>query len=281
MLKSALQPFLKSANNSITGEGIQFWNLSNTTSFAFYNMFLGVADAGGGKVSAWNDALGTTARNASQATGANRPTITSNGVVFNGTTEFLFNNNPFMANSANGVMIVAVVSAPNSTASAEWSISEASTSSTIPNLGLLSKDNLIIDYGKITQAMRNDANTNILTYGGNSGGSIAFDNTFKIICHNLDKSTGFVTTWINGVIESPPLAFALSGSFTMNRFSIGCLSRATNLNFWSGTYKGIAILDALVSEADRQRAEGYLAHLYTQTALLPVDHPYKTTPPLI
>jgi hypothetical protein len=128
--------------------------------------------------------------------------------------------------------------------------------------------------------MRNDANTNILTYGNNSGSGVAFDNTFKIICHKFDKTTGFITTWINGVIESSPLSFTLSGTFTMNKFAIGCLSRASNLSFWEGIFKGISVLDATVSETDRQRSEGYLAHLYNQTALLPSDHPYKNSAPL-
>jgi hypothetical protein len=258
------------------------WTFADTDAFAFYDMNTGITDAGSGKVSAWTDFLGTSARNLAQGTGVNRPTLTADGVVFNGTTDFLFNGNPLIANSANGVLIVAVVSAPaNTSSSAQWSIAEASTSSTIPNLGLLSKDNIVADYGKITQAYRNDANTNILSYGGNSGSGTAFDNTFKIICHKLDKTTGFVTTWINGVIEASPLAFTQSGTFTLNRFSIGCLSRATNLSFWSGTYKGLGILDATVSENDRQRSEGYVAHLYNVESLLPADHPYKNSPPYV
>lgn len=258
------------------------WKLTNTNSYAFYNSLSGIVDAGSGKVVVWNDFLNNASRNISQSTGANRPTLTSDGVVFNGTTDFLFNSNPFMANSANGVMIVAVVSAPaNTSGSGQWAISEASNVSINQNLGLLCKDNITIDYGKITQAMRNDSNTNILTYGGNSGPNNAFDSTFKIICHKLDKTTGLVTTWINGVIETPPLSFTLSGTFTMNRFSIGCLSRGTNISFWSGTFKGIAILDATLSEADRQRSEGYLAHLYSLTSTLPSNHPYKLTPPLV
>ena len=266
-------------SDNIGNEGTP-WTFADTTSFAFYDMNTGITNAGSGKVSAWNDFLGTTARNLAQGTGANRPTLTADGVVFNGTTDFLFNGNPFIANSTNGVLIITVVSAPaNTSVATQWSISEASTASTSQNLGLLCKDNALADYAKITQAMRNDANTNILTYGGNSGSGTAFDNTFKIICHKFDKTTGFITTWINGVIEASPLAFTLSGAFTMNRFAIGCLSRATNINFWSGTYKGIGILNATVSETDRQRGEGYLAHLYGQTALLPSDHPYKVNPP--
>lgn len=256
------------------------WTFANTTSFAFYDMNTGVTDAGSGKVSAWNDFLGTSLRNLSQGTGANRPTLTADGVVFNGTTDFLFNGNPFMANSANGVIVITVVSAPaNTSASAQWGISEANTASTNQNFTLLAKDNTVADYGKITQAMRNDANTNILTYGENSGSNIAFDNTFKILCHKFDKTTGLVTTWINGVVESSPAPFTLSGTFTLNRFALGCLSRSTNLSFWSGTYKGFCILDATISEEDRQKSEGYLAHLYSQQSLLPSDHPYKNIPP--
>ncbi len=41
----------------------------------------------------------------------------------------------------------------------------------------------------------------------------------------------------------------------------------------------IVFLDAVPSEADRQRIEGYLAHKWSQTSLLPSAHPYKTTAP--
>ena len=272
-------PSLKYGYTKSTGTP---WTLADTTSFAFYNMLSGVTDAGSGKVSAWTDFLGNTLRDVAQATGGNRPTLTVDGVVFNGTSDHLFNVNPFMANSANGVTVMAIMSAPaNTSSSARWSVAEGSTASTLQNMTLLAKDNIVADYGKITQALRNDANVNILTYGGNSGAGTAFDNTFKLLSVNFNKSTGFITTSINGVNQSPPLAFTFSGVFTLNRFSLGAFVRSTVSNHSSMTIKGMAFLDATISTDDHQRSEGYLCHLYNRTDLLPIGHPYKTNPPLV
>jgi hypothetical protein len=41
------------------------------------------------------------------------------------------------------------------------------------------------------------------------------------------------------------------------------------------------LIDGLPSTDDRQKLEGYLAHKWGLTAKLPVDHPYKTTPPTV
>jgi hypothetical protein len=274
-------PSLKYGYTKSTGTP---WTLADLGSdaFAFYDMNTGITDAGSGKVSAWNDFLGNALRNLSQATGGNRPTLTVDGVAFNGTSDYIFNTNPFMANSANGVTVMAIMSAPaNTSSSARWSVAEGSTASTIQNMTLLAKDNIVADYGKITQALRNDANVNILTYGGNSGAGTAFDNTFKLLSVNFNKSTGFITTSINGVVESPPLAFTSSGVFTLNRFSLGAFVRSMVLNYSSMTIKGMAFLNATISTDDHQRSEGYLCHLYNRTDLLPVGHPYKTNPPLV
>jgi hypothetical protein len=47
----------------------------------------------------------------------------------------------------------------------------------------------------------------------------------------------------------------------------------------TGDYCELIIAPSLLSTADRQNTEGYLAHKWGLTASLPSDHPYKTTPP--
>jgi hypothetical protein len=42
----------------------------------------------------------------------------------------------------------------------------------------------------------------------------------------------------------------------------------------------IAVGETL-STADRQKLEGYLAHKWGLKANLPVDHPFKSTPPTV
>lgn len=51
----------------------------------------------------------------------------------------------------------------------------------------------------------------------------------------------------------------------------------SNRYFIGDWYSGGLVMGAL---ADRQKIEGFVCHIHGQTALLPVDHPYKTDPPL-
>ena len=41
------------------------------------------------------------------------------------------------------------------------------------------------------------------------------------------------------------------------------------------------VLDAVPTNDNRQRLEGYLAHKWGLTANLPAGHPYKTNPPMV
>ena len=274
MLKSILQPMLKSVLS-----GNNYWTLDNTTTLQWHDMYQGITDAGSGKVSAWNDALGTSERNLEQGTDANRPTLTADGVVFNGATDFLFNTNPYLTNLSGGFHVICIMSVPvKNDSNAEDCFVEASTASVNQNNRFICKDNIIADYGKITQAMRNDDNTNILTYGGNTGAGIAFDNTFKIIEY-IDTTTQ-ISTAINCIAESSPITYSRSGVFTLNRYSMGAMVRSTTLNYASMTLKCKAVFPANISLSDREKAQGYLAHYYNLSSLLPSNHPYKNKPPL-
>lgn len=260
------------------------WTLSDLSSnaFAFYNFNAGVTDAGAGAVSEWTDVLGNSSRTLSQATGSNRPILTGDGVTFTrANNQFLWNTSPFMLNSVNGVIVMAILSAPPATVSvSEWILCEASSLSTNPNIVILGKDVNTGDLGKTTQAIRNDANSNIISYGVNTNSAEAFDNTFKLIWNRFSKITNQITSSVNGVQGASPQSFTLTGTFTLDRFSLGALVRATNLNYANLTLKGLAILDASLSTDNIQRSEGYLAHLYSQTSLLPANHPYKNNPPM-
>jgi hypothetical protein len=280
MLKSALQSPLKSALVGGINSDISLWTLADTQAFAFYDMNSGITDAGSGKISSWNDYLGTTARNISQGTGASRPTLTSDGVVFDGANDFLFNSNPFMLNSTNGVTVIAIVSAPPAPIGvSQWLLCEGSSASANPHLVILGKDTVTGQTGLDTQQIRNDANTLVTAYGLNASTTTAYDSTFKLLTKKLNKANNTISLRTNGVNGNTPITYTPSGTFTLNRFSIGALVRDTSLVFAEFTLKGLAILDASISDADMLRAEGYLAHLYSQTALLPSDHPYKTNPP--
>lgn len=255
------------------------WTPADTLVLAFYDMLQGVTDVGGGKISAWNDAIGNSLRDVTQANAANRPTLTNEGVVFNGTTDLLTNNAPFLYQHVSGVHIMAIISAPPNTLSAsQRGISEASSISTNQNYSLLCKDNDTGNFGRTTQAIRNDANVDVIAYGGNAGTNTAWDNTFKLVEH-IDTKTQIKTS-INCIDSVTPINYTRTGTLTLDRFAIGAMRRSSSLAFMNMTLKGLAILPATVSEIDRQKMQGYLCHRYNLSNILPSNHPYKTTPPL-
>lgn len=248
---------------------------SDANALREYYFDVGVTDAGSGKVSNWAD-QSSNAIDLSQGTGANRPTLTAGGITFNGTSEYLFNTTPFLYDLPNGFHIFAVMSAPaNTSGAAHYTLTEASTLSTNPNLSFLCIDNIVADYGKITQTMRNDAGTTLLTYGGNTGTTNAWDNSTKIIEH-IDTTTQIATT-INGVAEDSPLSYSRSGTLTLDRFSLGALVRATVLFYTEMTVKALVITSGDISTADTKKIQGYLYHNYGGS--LPINHPYKWYPP--
>ncbi len=52
-----------------------------------------------------------------------------------------------------------------------------------------------------------------------------------------------------------------------------------NAGWFTGRIGEVVIVQAAVSDTDRQKLEGYLAHKWGLTANLPAGHPYKANPP--
>lgn len=88
---------------------------------------------------------------------------------------------------------------------------------------------------------------------------------------------GDCTVVLDGVAESA------SGSATVNTAEVGG-ARYGGL-FDSSTFSldghvgEVILYGSALSEADRQKVEGYLAHKWGLAAILPVDHPYKSEAP--
>lgn len=280
MFRSMFRPlFGGSLAGGNGGTGGRSWSLADTQTFAFYDWTQGITDAGGGSISAMADVLGDASKTITQSVGASRPQFTSNGILFDGVDDFLFNTAPFMTNSANGVIVLLAMSAPPATLGIEQTIlSEASTVSVNPRLRF-GKDSDTGNLGKTTQGLRNDANSNQTTYGSNTHSQDAFDNIFKLIEYDYDNKVRLFTTRINGVVGNTPIAYTASGTYTLNSFALGASVQATNTLFGGMTIKGIAILDANISLDDYQKAQSYFAHRYGLANDLPSVHPYKAYPP--
>jgi len=89
---------------------------------------------------------------------------------------------------------------------------------------------------------------------------------------SVQRDASNVTAYRGGsIVGSPIAAAANSGNFD-------------RIGTWSGIFTTGAVAEVVVFANDattdtRQRAEGYAAHKWGLTASLPVDHPYKSSPP--
>ena len=55
---------------------------------------------------------------------------------------------------------------------------------------------------------------------------------------------------------------------------------ASDIGVFNGHIAELIDLNAAPTTTERQQIEGYLAHKFAQTALLPGGHPYKSAPPM-
>lgn len=106
---------------------------------------------------------------------------------------------------------------------------------------------------------------------GNPSFSLA---SWRII--NLHSSANNYALYFDGT------AFATSSSntaMTPAAFSIGAGDAATTY-VWTGHMAEILCIGVVLSQSNREKVEGYLAHKWGLTGNLGSGHPYKTNPPL-
>jgi hypothetical protein len=85
--------------------------------------------------------------------------------------------------------------------------------------------------------------------------------------------------WVDGVAQNNKVG--TMGAAT--GYDLGASNTASNQN-WRGPVAEIVMLPSAVSNADRQRIEGYLAHKWWGSGAantLPADHPFKNVPPTV
>lgn len=115
-----------------------------------------------------------------------------------------------------------------------------------------------------------------------TGGSVALDHKSSQIWSLTDRivSAAFAGTSATLHVDGGS-AETKSGTYNMGA-TVGYLFRSGNTSqFWIGSAQEIIIHGTLLSDGDRQSLEGYLAHRWGLTSLLPGGHPYKTDAPRI
>lgn len=91
-----------------------------------------------------------------------------------------------------------------------------------------------------------------------------------------------VTLLVDGALEATTTAAVTKNEVAERQLVIGGLDSAANSYFSSPlNIAEVIVLGYTPTTEERQRIEGYLAHKWNLTSRLPVDHPYKTTPPVV
>ena len=250
----------------------------------------------GSTVSQWNDKSGNE-RHAAQATAANQPTYTANGL--NGKPVLTFDG-------LNDFLTAGTTSSFNFFHNGQESAAVA-----VCRFGNTGSDP--------------DANYSLFTNGGGASGDTGIDMSFEdrspnnnALSVSVSRSVpgSFpVSSFVDNIITPgqwiiPSIRMDADNSTPANR-AIGNVNGGANITgntssvspalgnasfpmhigsgvfsygFYSyllGAVSEIIFINSALSTTDRQRIEGYLAHKWGLTANLPSDHPYKTTPPTV
>jgi hypothetical protein len=122
-------------------------------------------------------------------------------------------------------------------------------------------------------ARRLDADTTAVT-----SASPAVATTFQVHGAVADYGGGKLAQWIDGV---PSSNVPVSTGRTSDTNSVGfALGRAVNnTSFLSGDLAEVVVVRTMLSDCDRKKLEGYLAHRWGLAASLPVGHPFRLAPP--
>ncbi len=224
----------------------------------------------GGAVSQWDDKSGND-RHVLQGNGAFQPVYNlSDAVDFNGSTHWLGNLNPFMWD--NGELSVFVISRPTQINANLIYVSEGNTANSVPTY-------------VPARFLSSQLGVSIRAQGGpgflinDTLGVAPLLNT-RHLSYWKDEGDQF-TARLNAADEPLAEPYARAGFLTLDNFTLGAVRvGAAIARHIRGEVNEIVICNNL-SNADRQRMEGYLAWKWGIQSDLPVDHPYSSAPPTL
>ena len=118
-----------------------------------------------------------------------------------------------------------------------------------------------------------------------SGNTIATSTTYiQVLKHGEGVSGRQADHYLNGVQDIDSTFASTTSIGSSNNYMIGGFNGAGTVHSGSrygGLMAELVITDKIMSDEDRQRLEGYLAHEWGTTGSLPSDHPYKTAAPRV
>jgi hypothetical protein len=257
-----------------TGDAPAEWTPSQLTSVKFWvKADTGVTfDVNDNTITAWSDQSGNS-NDLSQATTSSEPLYVENatnnlaGVQFDGTDDFM--------SAADAASLDL-----NSTGATVFVVMNADT------MGA-SLENIIDKGNSYSIGLENDGSTNINTVGARLFGGIVYatnsvvsTDTFQIISFVSNRTSASDSTkygfWVDG-ISSGDITVGL-GDDNTNALSIGGVAGGS---YFDGTVCEIVICGEELSQSDRQKMEGYLAHKWATWPRLPTAHPYYRVAPTV
>jgi hypothetical protein len=250
------------------------WTPANITTA----LWLDAADAStvttvSGAVSQWNDKSGN-GRNAVQATSTDRPAYTANELngksvlTLDGTNDFMTVANADALNAQISPSTVAVVYKK----SAGFRVMQKKDGLGIENTAWFFDDASVLSVaGGFTTSYATNQNSWQIDIG-------TWDNSTSKHWRNGSKLTA--TSVTGGSLVSGEIDPTNTPVLNTDALYIGRrLNPAGTTGIMTGQIAGILICNAVLTDVDRQKLEGYYAHQFALTANLPVGHPYKTVGP--
>ncbi|MEA3272466.1 MAG: hypothetical protein U9P90_02255 [Patescibacteria group bacterium] len=249
------------------------WTPANLTNL---ELWLDASDSGtitkdgSNKVSQWDDKSGN-GNHATQGTEANQPAYNAadNSVNFDGSNDWMQLppnvKNSICRDTNHSIFIVFKADNPSSSIGCMFLTSS-------PNYG-----NNSLAYQIRASHIRLSYYEYYDTSGDNEYRSAPFTDT-------TEKHFMSITHAANTLHDAFLDGTEITGTERAYRAQLsGCRigSAIDNNRFFDGDMFEIIIADSVLSEADRQKIEGYLAHEWDVENSLPAGHPYKSSPPYV
>jgi len=235
----------------VTGSGAP-WTPADITTAAWYDATTGVSDTAGA-VDQWDDQSGN--NNDLTQTSTNRPTTNSqtlnglNVIDFDGVNDSLFHSTSFATQPTSFAAVFV-----RDVSGADHTVFDGISGRNM--LRLRSTDVLAVFAGSFV-------GTDSITTGAILASGVFDDGSSEI---RLNGGT------------------AVSGTAGTQDFDGGLrvgASTTGTAQLLNGKIAEIVITNSDLSESDRQKLEGYLAHRWGQEGNLPGGHPYKSSPPTV
>jgi hypothetical protein len=227
-------------------------------------------------VTQWDDKSGNNHSLTINTATDNEPKFNINKVTFDGTKQFLACYDQFLYNL--GQASIFIVQKENITSASSVVLGEAqSTAASNDYLFKSRNDALGVEIIDDTTTTRLDVTSLDTT---------TFDDSINLI--SITDSGTEINSYTNGNTDLSSVSYT-RGTSNPSTFFLGAVAtiivlgspRATVSQAWGGDIYEVVIVDSVLSMADRQKIEGYLAWKWGIQDNLPVGHLYKNIAPVL